>query len=161
MKFIIIVFTTLFINACGGSKSAVTNTVKDEVNSSIDKNTATQNSDMVIEYVENTRGYYKMVKITPELVSSKFKHDGKVETKPCDKPYWEGLMKEIENINVKEIPNLEAPSNTHRYDAKPMAYLKITKGSETYESVFFDAGNPHEKLASLIDEILTAVENKD
>lgn len=159
MKFLMILIVVTFINACGGAKKSVTNTVKEEV--SINKDVENIQNDMVIEYKENSRGYHKLIKITSETVYGKFKHDGEFETKPCDKALWANLMKEIEAINLNEIPELEAPSKTHTYDAKPMARLKITKQDKTYSTVTFDAGNPHIKLASIIDHILTAITKKN
>ncbi len=162
MKFISILLVTLFINACGGSKNAAVNAVKNETETSMNKESEDlQGKDMVLEYIEQTRGFYKMIRITPEMVSSKLRYDGSVETKACDKTLWNALMNEMETVSLKEIPTLKAPSTTHRYDAKPMANLNITKGGETYSTVTFDAGDPHEKLAGLVNTILTAIDKKD
>jgi len=176
MKFITIILLSVFLNACGGSKEAATTAadaetkteVKTEIGSetktvsSVPKdNTGMQSKDMIIEYIEQTRGFYRMIKINPKTISSKLKHDGQIQTKSCDQSLWTDLMKEVEAINLKEVSKLEAPSTTHRFDAKPMANLNITKGGETYSTVTFDAGNPHEKLSGLVNRVLSAVEKKD
>ncbi len=162
MKIISMLIIVLYINACGGAKKATENIAKETAETETNiKQEAAKNKGVTLEYIEQTRGVYRMVKITSEMVSSKFKHDGKVETKPCSNELWRALMDEMQTINLKEVPALEAPSTTHRRDVKPMANLTIIEKGETYSTVTFDAGNPHEKLASLINTMLTAIDNKN
>lgn len=161
MKIITILLVTVFLNACGGSKEVATNAVSD-AETEMNKETAkVQNDDMIIEYTEQTRGFYKMIRITPEMVSSKFKHDGAAETRPCNKSLWSSLMIEMNTLNLKQMPELEAPSKAFQFDGAAMANLTITKDGQTYTSATFDAGKPHDKIASLISEILASVDKKD
>jgi len=162
MKYITLLFIALYFNACGGSKNSVSKTAKNEAETSkMDQVNRRQSQDLVFDYIEQSRGFYRMIKITPEIISTKFKHDGKVHTKPCDKALWSYLMNEMEKLSLDEISKLEAPSTTHRFDAKPMANLKITKANQTYSTLTFDAGNPNEKILNLVNKMLTVVDNKN
>lgn len=65
---------------------------------------------------------------------------------------WQGLMKAMENVNLKKIATLEAPSSNRQTDASPYAQFELTTKDSTYVSASFDGGNPHEMLSALMEE---------
>ena len=112
----------------------------------------------VIEYVANTRGFYKKITVQNQrvLVSKDRKGDDKpVQIKISDSD-WKKLIADFQEINLDEVPNLKAPSEKRFYDGAAIANLKIIHKDKTYESTNFDHGNPPaeiKKLVVLINEL--------
>ena len=112
----------------------------------------------VIEYVANTRGFYKKITVQNQrvLVSKDRKGDDKpVQIKISDSD-WKKLIADFQEINLDEVPNLKAPSEKRFYDGAAIANLKIIYKDKTYESTNFDHGNPPaeiKKLVVLINEL--------
>ncbi|MFC6877435.1 hypothetical protein ACFQZF_03630 [Flavobacterium myungsuense] len=112
----------------------------------------------VIEYVANTRGFYKKITVQNQtvLVSKDRKgNDKPVQIKISDSD-WKKLIADFQEINLDEVPNLKAPSEKRFYDGAAIANLKIIHKDKTYESTNFDHGNPPaeiKKLVVLINEL--------
>ena len=106
----------------------------------------------VIEYVANTRGFYKKITVQNQMVSvSKDRKgdDKPVQIKISDSD-WKKLIADFQEINLDEVPNLKAPSEKRFYDGAAIANLKITHKDKTYESTNFDHGNPPAEIKNLV-----------
>lgn len=112
----------------------------------------------VIEYVANTRGFYKKITVQNQMVlvsKDRKGNDKPVQIKISDSD-WKKLIADFQEINLNEVPNLKAPSEKRFYDGAAIANLKIIHKDKTYESTNFDHGNPPaeiKKLVVLINEL--------
>ena len=112
----------------------------------------------VIEYVANTRGFYKKIMVQNQMVlvsKDRKGNDKPVQIKISDSD-WKKLIADFQEINLNEVPNLKAPSEKRFYDGAAIANLKIIHKDKTYESTNFDHGNPPaeiKKLVVLINEL--------
>ena len=112
----------------------------------------------VIEYVANTRGFYKKITVQNQMVlvsKDRKGNDKPVQIKISDSD-WKKLIADFQEINLDEVPNLKAPSDKRFYDGAAIANLKIIHKDKTYESTNFDHGNPPaeiKKLVVLINEL--------
>ena len=112
----------------------------------------------VIEYVANTRGFYKKITVQNQMVlvsKDRKGNDKPVQIKISDSD-WKKLIADFQEINLDEVPNLKAPSEKRFYDGAAIANLKIIYKDKTYESTNFDHGNPPaeiKKLVVLINEL--------
>ena len=112
----------------------------------------------VIEYVANTRGFYKKITVQNQmvLVSKDRKGNDKPVQIKISYSDWKKLIADFQEINLNEVPNLKAPSEKRFYDGAAIANLKIIHKDKTYESTNFDHGNPPaeiKKLVVLINEL--------
>lgn len=131
-----------------------------------DKNTlikGVQNKDQEISasivYYASSRRSYKFISVNKKTISLSEKRDVKLLRKPCDKAIWNNITSALKPIEIEDIPNLEPPSKRHQFDGAALARLKITFKGKTYETQPFDHGNPPEKIAVLVKEILSISEN--
>lgn len=112
----------------------------------------------VIEYVANTRGFYKKITVQNQMVlvsKDRKGNDKPVQIKISDSD-WKKLIADFQEINLDEVPNLKAPSEKRFYDGAAIANLKIIHKDKTYKSTNFDHGNPPaeiKKLVVLINEL--------
>lgn len=116
-------------------------------------------STLSFEYSAISRGSYKHVKINKDTIHFSKKRNSSSLKTPCDAAYWNTLTKLYDNVDLKSIPNLEAPSKAFQYDGAAIAHLKITSNGKTYESAPFDHGNPPKEIAALVKAILSSAEN--
>lgn len=166
MKTISIIVITIILNACGGTKNVAAQDLASQseasTNATVDKISMTQDQPLSLEYTAVTRGSYKMVKITQDSIAFKNSRTEALSTKACSKTNWELLNKLVAAIELDNMPNLEAPSKAHQYDGAPIGSLIINQNGERYQSQAFDAGNPHQDLKDLINQMLAlTTEAKD
>jgi hypothetical protein len=106
----------------------------------------------VIEYVANTRGFYKKITVQNQMVlvsKDRKGNDKPVQIKISDSD-WKKLIADFQEINLDEVPNLKAPSEKRFYDGAAIANLKIIHKDKTYESTNFDHGNPPAEIKKLV-----------
>ena len=115
-----------------------------------------------IEYVANTRGFYKKIVVQNKTITvSKDRRgiDKPVSTKISDAD-WEKIVAEFQKIDLEGISNLKAPSEKRFYDGAAIANLKIMYQDKTYESASFDHGNAPSEIKKLVDKINALVKEK-
>ena len=118
------------------------------------------NQDAVsIVYSAQSRGTYKYITINKKMVSVTNKRGTKPTTKSCDENDWNNLIKELNKVDIKNIPNLKAPTEARFYDGAAIANLKIIYNGETYETPSFDHGAPPKEIEALVKEILSIAKN--
>lgn len=117
----------------------------------------------VIEYVANTRGFYKKITIQNQMVSVSKDRKGSdkpVQNKIADSD-WKKLIADFQEVNLDELPNLKAPSEKRFYDGAAIANLKITYKDKTYESTNFDHGNPPSEIKKLVVQMNALIKEKE
>ena len=128
MKFqlhMVLVFTLLF--TCCGSQENIT--IKQ------------------IEYLATTRGSSVQIIAHPDRI---IYNDTIFEITP---EKWNSLTSLIQEINLDNLKNSQAPSEDRYRDAALAAELKITTLEATYTSSQFDHGNPPIEIATLVEKI--------
>jgi len=154
MKTYTIILITIFLNACGASKNMQTDLAeKSTKTSTMSKTNQTEN--MTFEYIAITRGSYTMVKANKDTITYQLSRTSKEETKDCTSQNWDTLTNLASNIDITKIDQLEAPSKAHQYDGAAIANLNVTVGNKTYRTQSFDAGNPPEEIAEIVNYLLS------
>lgn len=154
MKTYILIFLTLFLNACNASKNIPSNLA--ESNTEISTNAKTTQSDITsFEYSAVTRGGYLMVKANKDTITYQLSRASKEETKDCTKQNWYTLTNLASNVDITKIDQIEAPSKAHQYDGAAIANLNVTVGDKTYRTQSFDAGNPPKEIAEIVNYLLS------
>jgi len=110
-----------------------------------------------IEYKAQTRGALYEILVEGNLLSFKSYNDSK--TIVLTKEQVRQLTNEINNINLKAINDLEAPTTKRFTDGVMIAYFKINKEENSYKSSEFDHEYPPKELQTLF-KILKKYINK-
>ncbi len=156
MKTYILIFLTLFLNACNASKNIKSDLA--ESNTEISTNAKTTQSEIKsFEYSAVTRGGYLIVKANKDKITYQLSRTSKEITKDCTTKNWETLTNLASNFDITKINEFEAPSKAHQYDGAAIANLKIFVGEKTYGSQSFDAGNPPKEIAEVVNYLLNLV----
>jgi heat shock protein HslJ len=163
MKIITIILTTIFFNACGSSKdltSKISNENATETSKRVE--TISKNIEM-LEYKVNSRGVHKLIRVNQKNISYRLDRNHELLVLPTAKEDWEELMILLANIDVKGLPNLEAPSKAHHYDGAAQTnfsvYLNDSKLALTTPT--FDQGNPNKAIAEIVEKMITLIPSKN
>lgn len=115
----------------------------------------------LFEYTWHSRGRYKNIIISKKSISIVNNKGAGPVVKKGVNAHWNSILKALQGVDIKNIPNLKAPSEKRFFDGAPIAKLKIISNGKTYETTSFDHGNPPQELAQLVKEILTIAENDE
>lgn len=144
MKLLSLLFLTLFLGkGCDSDKQQ-------------DMKTA------VIEYVANTRGFYRKITIQNQMVTvSKDRrgNDNAIAEKISDAD-WNVLVTAFQELDLDGIPNLKAPTEKRFYDGAAIANFKIIYKEKAYESTSFDHGFPPVEIEKLVNKINSFVKTE-
>ena len=106
-----------------------------------------------IEYKAQTRGALYEILVEGNLLSFKSYNDSK--TIVLTKEQIKALTNEINNINLKAINDLEAPTTKRFTDGVMMAYFKINRAENSYKSSEFDHEYPPKELQTLFKILIS------
>jgi hypothetical protein len=106
-----------------------------------------------IEYKAQTRGALYEILVKDNLLSFKSYNDSK--TIVLTKEQVRQLTNEINNINLKAINDLEAPTTKRFTDGVMIAYFKINKAENSYKSSEFDHEYPPKELKQLFNILIS------
>ena len=116
----------------------------------------------VVEYVANTRGFYRKVTIQNQMVSvSKARNgdDKPLSTKISDGD-WAALVAAFQEVDLNGIPELKSPTQKRFYDGAAIATLTITYKGKKYESAPFDHGNPPEAIEKFVEKVTSFIKKE-
>lgn len=113
-----------------------------------------------IELQSATRGYKKIIEITPDSVlvreiSYMSSNNPKEIRRATRRAEWEQLMKVLEAVELSALPGLQAPTKNRASDAALHSTLTITTPATTYQTPAFDNYRAHPKLQKLVELIQT------
>ena len=114
-----------------------------------------------IEYISNTRGFYKKIYIHDQMIAIATNRNDTVMpamTKINDKD-WKILSLEFKKIKLLELDKLAPPTQLRFHDGAAMADLKIIQNQKSYATPQFDNGYPNQKIKKFVDKI-TSLGNK-
>ena len=108
---------------------------------------AHQEDKLSIKYEAKTRGSSFLMTI--ENGKFNFSSLDTKQTKVLSKTQISKLTELVNEIDLSQMNQMEAPSEKRYTDGAMFASLNITKNSNKYNSVEFDHGNPPKALSSL------------
>ncbi|WP_452225640.1 META domain-containing protein [Lacinutrix chionoecetis] len=113
-----------------------------------------------IEYTAVSRGFYYACKIENNTFSVKKNRNEEATIKTLNDNTQTEINNLVNAVDLASISELEAPTKAHQYDGAAIASLTITKDGKTYTSTSFDAGNPPEEIAELVNTLLKTAEKQ-
>jgi hypothetical protein len=117
-----------------------------------------QQKDYIIEYSAVSRGTFKGIKINKTSVSVQKDRNSKPIVTELNNEVREGLINNLEEVDLSMLPKLKAPTEKRTYDAAAHATLKITVDGKTYSTSSFDHGFPPEEIKTLCNKIVEFLE---
>lgn len=118
-----------------------------------------EQDDMIITYEASTRGFYEKTWITKDSIS--FSDDRsleKVTVLKFEKADWDILIDLVNELNIKTLPDLEAPTKMHQVDGAAMATLTVEINKNAYQTKIFDHGHPPKAISKLVNKVLSIKE---
>ncbi|MCH4822645.1 hypothetical protein ML462_05615 [Gramella lutea] len=113
-----------------------------------------------ISYETFTRGSSTMYKVTPEIITVKSTGlNASERSENISAGDWQNLLVTIESVDVSNMSQLEAPSDSRASDAALHAILSLRKNDTIYKTNSFDHGNPPSEVKPLVEAILRLAEN--
>ena len=106
-----------------------------------------------IEYKAQTRGALYEILVEGNLLSFKSYNDSK--TIVLTEEQVNAITNEINNINLKAINDLEAPTTKRFTDGVMIAYFKINRAENSYKSSEFDHEYPPKELQTLFKILIS------
>ncbi len=114
---------------------------------------------IALEYAFSSRNAYKKIVLNKKTTTITNKKGGLQISESSKENNWKKLIDMLNDLDIENMPNLEAPSKTFQFDGAPLARLKIFYNKKVYASVPFDHGNPPDEIAPLVKEILSIAQN--
>lgn len=115
-----------------------------------------------IRFKTFTRGASKTVKISKDSIVSSFTgHATGEQPVRCKikKEDWNLLTKQLNEVNVSDMPSLTSPTNKRAVDGAWHSEIIIETTAQKSFSHSFDNEEPHEKLKSLM-QVIAMLEKK-
>lgn len=144
----LLLFFTIVIGGCSSTSKTAIKEVKHQKN-------------IVIDYSAESRGFYNHIEVKNQTMYVQNERNSKPTTITCSNQEWESIQEKINALNLDELMNLEAPSEARFYDGAPIGKFKIIVDGTEYTTPEFDAGNPNEEIAPLINQVLTLSQKVD
>ncbi|MFV0540840.1 MAG: hypothetical protein ACK5MZ_06340 [Aestuariibaculum sp.] len=112
---------------------------------------------ITIEYSAVSRRVQQNIKINNKTIS--VKNGQNKDVLKTNKTNWNSLVATLQEIDIKAISYLKAPSEKRFFDGAAIANLTITYQDSVYKTSSFDHGNPPQEIAGLVKEILSISKN--
>ncbi len=113
-----------------------------------------QEKEYTIEYSAISRGTFKEIKINNSSITVKKDRNSKPVTKECTKEIWSNFTKTLDEVDLKMLSELKAPTQKRLFDGAAHATLKVKVDGETYTTSSFDHGFPPEEIKELCDKLI-------
>ena len=152
MKIIICLFTILMFNKDCEQHNA---TESNPITTNSEKSIMTQDN-VMITYEAMTRGFYEKIWVSKDSITVSNDRN-KVEKVSVSTPQkdWSELTNLIKGIDIKQLPNLEAPTSMRQYDGAAFATLGIIQDKSEILSNSFDHGHPPKQIETLVNKVLS------
>jgi len=151
MKLLIRCFTLIvLVTNCNSNKKVLTQN---------NENTSTQ-SEVVISYSANTRGFFQeFILKENSLIEFKDREKSNTISSDLDAKDWKECLRLLDQIELKNLPNLISPTNYRQYDGAAFAQLTVIQKGDTIQSSGFDHKYPPVEIKPLVEYILSISEN--
>ena len=112
-------------------------------------------NEFAFEYEAVTRGFYQKIKVNKEtLVFSEDRTVKKSSTVKLNNKQWNKILELVDEIKLKNLSSLKAPSEKRKFDGAAHSKLKVLYKDDLYESSSFDHGNPPPEIKGLVEYII-------
>ena len=135
---------------CENKKSSNESSKTEIVNS--DRANA-QQKEYTIEYSAISRGIFKEITINNSSITVMKDRSSKPVTNECTDEIWLKFTKALDEVDLKMLPELKAPTQKRLFDGAAHATLKVIVDGETYTTSSFDHGFPPEEIKGLCDKL--------
>jgi len=108
------------------------------------------------EYSATGRGYNLTVAVTKDstvLTENVFRDPAKITAYATSPELWKSLNDNSKNIDLKNINDLESPTNRRDTDAALYGKMTFKTADTVYVSSSFDAGQPHLIMKPVVDSL--------
>ena len=113
-------------------------------------------------YEATTRGFYEKILVTMDSINiSSDRNNMTGTTYPISQSDWNELTSLLKDVNIDELPNLEAPTSKRHYDGAAFATLAIVKGEDETKSNSFDHGYPPLAIEAVVNKVLSIKEKHE
>ena len=153
MKVLFSLLAILILNKeCEQNKSA--DTSETTMNSEKTSNVAQDNT--IIWYEATTRGFYEKIWVTKDSITVTNDRDliekTSFTTQSAD---WNELTTLLKEVDLKALPELEAPTSLRHHDGAAFATLGVTKDKAEIISNSFDNGYPPKAIEAVVNKVLS------
>ena len=152
MKLLFSLLALILINKECENKNSSSESNKTEIVNSDKSND--QQKEYTIEYSAISRGIFKEITINNSSITVKKDRNTNPVTKKCSNEIWSKLTHILDEVDLKMLPELEAPTQKRLYDGAAHATLKVIVDGETYTTSSFDHGFPPEEIKDLCDKLI-------
>ncbi|MFD2551281.1 META domain-containing protein [Bizionia sediminis] len=121
--------------------------------------TMKKNHTIKATYTAISRGYFLTVSYQNKTITYQTDRNKPAVTKELTETAYTTLNNLLEQINVPELPTLNAPSTAHQYDGAPGATLTINQNNQQYSTVTFDHNKPPHAIKALVSALIAYTEN--
>lgn len=168
MKYLVSVIAVMMLTgSCKSQKLATSNEDKEtneasiskqELNVDNTKNTSEQEGLSFI-YEASSRGSMKYISISKNTINlSNDRTLQRMESYSLASEDWMSLKSMADNINLKSLGDLKAPTDKRLYDGAPHAMLTIIYGNVKHKTSTFDDGFPPAEIEALVNKMLALAE---
>ncbi|VXB37977.1 conserved hypothetical protein [Flavobacterium sp. 9AF] len=160
MKALTILSTLIItISSCNCQKKATETTMgtsseKTETMTSESKEAPSTQNFPVLVYESMSRGFFKKITLENNTIAVQNSRDEEPKIKTLTGEEVKAIEKAYNSIDVKEIPNLKAPTEKRFYDGAPITNLEVRMDDHIYRSTDFDGGIPPKEIENLVNTIL-------
>ncbi|MGM5470598.1 hypothetical protein ACS386_09995 [Flavobacteriaceae bacterium LMO-SS05] len=115
-----------------------------------------EKDNLTITYEASSRGFYEKIWITKDSIS--FSNDRNLNiviASICKKEDWDALVSLLNEVDIKGLSEMEAPSKMHQVDGAAMATFKVEVNSTPYETHIFDHGYPPKTISELVNKVFS------
>lgn len=125
-------------------------------------NLSQSNDILDISYIIQTRGIYKKITFSKDLILFSDIINNKKHSKKMPENLWLEIHNLLDQLNLVNLDKIKATTNKNSRDAALTAYIKISlKNETTITSSYFDHGNPPKALEAIVNILLSQNQNKD
>lgn len=114
-----------------------------------------------IEFISTTRGSQEFITVNHnKIVRTKKGIENSTQTIKITPKQWQQFRYVVQQIDLKNIANLPAPSSASHYDGAKASNFVITAHKKSYQSSTFDNYDSPTVLKPLMNKILKFVNKK-
>lgn len=152
MKILFYILTIfMFSTECDQNKST-----EDTTTALNSENTSKMQESTTLIYEATTRGFYEKIWITKDsiTVTNDRNQIDKIRLSTPENG-WNEIMSLLDEVDVKSLPNLEAPTTLRHHDGAAFATLTIVQNKVETKSETFDHGHPPVQIETLVNKVLS------
>ena len=168
MKYLVSFIAVIILTgSCKSQKLATSNEDKETNEASISKqelnidNTKAKSDQEGVSFIyeASSRGSMKYISISKSKINlSNDRNLQRMESFALASEDWMSLKSMADNMNLKSLGELKAPTGKRLYDGEPHATLTVIDGDVKYKTSTFDDGFPPAEIEALVNKMFALAE---